>query len=130
MLDKNDLMLLPWVAAGGAAGALLRYWTSWIFSELLPGLQFFTATYFENILGSFLMGFLFIYLIKKRTGESLQLFLLTGLIGSYTTYSGFGLEALELFRDSPSLFFLYVISQVITGLLALVCGLKTAGHLS
>lgn len=112
-----------WVALGGAAGSLLRYLTNFGVEFLHPEGLMLTATAVENVLGSFLMGGLFIILTHRYTSGNLNLFLVTGLIGSYTTYSGFGVEAFLIHDESPILFFSYIFSQVITGVAALFCGM-------
>jgi fluoride exporter len=115
------------VAAGGFLGALLRHGTNQLVPLLAGDSFLITATFIENITGSFLIGFLFI-LIRKRYDKSrnLSLFALTGVVGSYTTYSGFMVEALVLFQQSALLFFTYLFSQILIGLIAIWAGL-TAG---
>jgi len=118
---------IGWVALGGVCGALLRHGTNTLFGILAADSNFITATTIENLLGSFLMGTLYT-LLKQRDGKSVRLnhFLLTGLLGSYTTYSGFMAEAFLLFSDSFYIFAAYLFSQIITGTLLLLAGIKTA----
>ena len=84
------------IAAGGALGALLRYWTSTaIHSRLGAGFPYGTLT--VNVLGSLLMGFLYIWLLDRfATGPALRAFLLIGVLGAFTTFSTFSLETLNL----------------------------------
>lgn len=84
------------IAAGGALGALLRYWTSTAVHGRL-GMAFPYGTLTVNILGSLLMGFLYIWLTDRfAAGPALRAFLVIGLLGAFTTFSTFSMETLNL----------------------------------
>ena len=117
---------MGWVALGGAIGAVLRYTANLGFDFLLPGAELFTSTSFVNILGSFLMGYFITRIAFHQESKEKRLFLLTGLLGSFTTYSGFGLEAMALFGQAPIIFSAYIFSQLFLGILALIIGVKLA----
>lgn len=118
---------LLWVALGGICGALLRHGTNNLFSLFVGDFGLITATTLENIFGSFLMGILFTILSRQpEKNARINLFLLTGLLGSYTTYSGFMTEAFLLFTDSFLLFAVYIFSQVFVGVALLIMGIKFA----
>jgi len=123
---RPDLKSLGWVALGGAVGAVLRHLANLGFDFLLPGAELFSATSFVNILGSFLMGYFITRIAIHQESREKRLFLLTGLLGSFTTYSGFGLEVMALFGQSPVIFSTYIFSQLILGIFALVVGVKLA----
>lgn len=92
---------LLWVAAGGALGSSLRH-LAYQYTPLLVGRSaVFTATLFVNLAGCLLIGLLMQWLeAKSLMDTTLRLFLITGFLGGFTTYSAFGLESTELFRNS------------------------------
>jgi len=85
------------VALGGALGASLR-WLAGLGVARLWGVGGFpVAVIFVNVLGSFLMG-LFVVWAAQRAGTSWAPFVMTGLLGGFTTFSAFSLEAVTLFE--------------------------------
>ena len=122
---KNLIREVLFVGLGGMIGALLRHGTNTLFESTFGDTSFITATTIENVAGSFLIGVIFTLLSRKDSqNRMLNLFLLTGMIGSYTTYSGFMVEAFILLNQSPLLFMGYLFSQVCIGLFAVVVGMK------
>lgn len=115
---------MVWVAAGGAIGASLRYGTGLMLQTISNQSSIFTSTAIENILGSFAIGLVYTLLVR-RTGNNhrLSLFFLTGLIGSYTTYSGFMAENLMLLQSDLIQFAGYFIFQVAAGIFAAIIGI-------
>ena len=109
------------VAAGGAIGASARYAVNLAALRLLgPG--FPLATLGVNVLGSFLMGLLAVTLAGR--GSALAPFLLTGVLGGYTTFSAFSLDAMTLWeRGQAAGTMLYILASVMLSLLAAVAGL-------
>jgi CrcB protein len=118
------------VFVGGGVGAALRHGFNLAFARLF-GTAFPYATLFENVSGSVVMGAL-VALFAFRSGipHHWQLFLTTGILGGYTTFSTFSLDVAVLYeRGEIGLAALYVLLSValsiggLFGGLALVRGL-------
>ncbi|MCO6413292.1 MAG: fluoride efflux transporter CrcB [Thiogranum sp.] len=91
------------IAGGGALGALLRYWMSTGVYTIM-GRSFPYGTLTVNVLGSLLMGFLYIWLLERTIGgAAARAFLLIGLLGSFTTFSAFSIETLNLMEGGEFL---------------------------
>ncbi|TFF27425.1 fluoride efflux transporter CrcB [Jiella endophytica] len=112
------------VALGGGIGAALRH-LSGIAAMRLLGAGFPYGTMFVNVVGSFVMG-AFIELLARRFGASaeLRLFVATGVLGGFTTFSSFSLDTAFLYeRGDLALAAVYVIGSVVIGIAALFAGL-------
>lgn len=117
------------VASGGAIGTMLRYITNVGFDQLHLPFNWVTATAFENIAGSFLIGLIFTWLNSfKGLHEKLNLFFITGILGSYTSYSAFSAEAFLLLNTSFYSMLGYVLLQIGVGLIAVSLGYFIALH--
>ncbi len=115
------------VAAGGAIGASMR----WLLAGAIQrttGSAFPWGTFAVNALGSFLLGFLFVYLIERSTaGELLRLMLTVGLLGAFTTFSTYSLESVRLLEQGAYGFAAAnVLGQVIVCLLLTWIGVQAA----
>ncbi len=112
------------VAGGGALGASLRYLWGVALYRLTGGpTDFPLAIMGANILGSFLMG-VFVALAAQRGLTHLSPFVMTGLLGGFTTFSAFSLEAVTLIeRGATGQAALYMGLSVALSVLGLMAGL-------
>ncbi|MEO0380341.1 MAG: fluoride efflux transporter CrcB [Pseudomonadota bacterium] len=114
------------VALGGATGASLRYLFGVGVFKLLGPTSFPVAIIAVNVVGSFLMG-VFVVLAAQRGLTHLSPFVMTGLLGGFTTFSAFSLEAVTLYERGDVLqAALYVGMSVVLSILGLVAGLYVA----
>ena len=88
------------IAAGGAVGAVLRFWiSSGIYG--LFGRGFPYGTLFVNVFGSLVMGYLYIVMTERMAvGAEWRAFALIGLLGAFTTFSTFSIETLNLLEQA------------------------------
>lgn len=115
------------VAAGGAIGASLRHLGNMLALRLV-GPAFPWGTLTINIAGSLAMG-VFIELLVRRLGTSneMRLFVATGVLGGFTTFSAFSLDFAVLWERGASISALaYMIVSVIGAILALFLGMWLA----
>ena len=95
----ETLLKILSVAVGGAVGATARYLINVSPLASLFG-KFPFHTFFINVIGSFLIGFLVIIFTDKFTEhENLRIAILVGFLGAFTTFSTFELEIFELIRE-------------------------------
>ncbi len=118
------------VAAGGAIGSVLRYLAG-VWSVRLMGANFPWGTLAVNVVGSFLIGLL-VELVARRLNASteMRLFLVTGVLGGFTTFSSFSLDAVSLFeRGAPGLSAVYILASLIVSISAVFAGLALGRNL-
>jgi len=118
------------VAIGGAAGAVIR----WLLAsgvQKMAGGAFPWGTFAVNALGSFLLGFLFVWLIERSTAsELIRLAITVGFLGAFTTFSTYSLESVRLLQEGAfSLAFGNIIGQVMLCLLLTWLGIQLARFL-
>jgi len=116
-----------WVAIGGAAGAVLRHLIN---ISPLSGVfeKFPLPTFLINVSGSFVIGFLLIFLTDKVTvSHNLRMALVVGFLGAFTTFSTFESEVFGLIRERYFLLaVVYLVSSVVVGFVGLVSGVELA----
>jgi CrcB protein len=115
------------VAIGGAFGATARYLIN--ISPLANLFEKFPfPTFFINITGSFLIGFLLVLLTDKfTTNGNLRLAVLVGFLGAFTTFSTFELEIFDLVRERYfAIAFLYFSLSVLVGFAGILAGVWLA----
>jgi CrcB protein len=118
--------MTPWlvVFVGGGLGSMLRHGVN-VSAARLFGTGFPFGTLVANITGCFVMGLIAGYLaFRGDASQTWRLFLMTGVLGGYTTFSAFSLDALLLYeRGQAGLAALYVVASVGLALLGVVAGM-------
>lgn len=110
------------VALGGAIGASLRYLTGVAIVRNFGTYQFPLGVIAVNILGSFIMGALVVFLGQKGLTHWNAL-LATGMLGGFTTFSSFSLESWRLLDTGRyDLAMMYIGLSVVVSILALIGG--------
>lgn len=107
------------VALGGAVGSVARFKLSgWVLHET-PNWRFPTGTFAVNVMGCLIAGLLAGMAVKQDFfSPEARVFLFTGLLGGFTTFSAFGLETLLLFkRGEPGVAIANVVVSIVVGLL-------------
>ncbi|MGB7261763.1 MAG: fluoride efflux transporter CrcB [Albidovulum sp.] len=119
------IQTLLYVALGGALGASARYMTNVAVMRFIgPGFPW--GTLVVNVLGSALMGAL-VVLLAQKDATRLAPFLMTGLLGGFTTFSAFSLDALTLWeRGQSGVAAAYVAGSVVLSLVGIALGMAAA----
>ena len=112
------------VFLGGGIGAALRHGINLAAPKML-GTAFPYSTLLINVSGSFIMGLVAGYFaFKGDASQHWRLFLTTGILGGYTTFSAFSLDAAVLYeRGEAGLAALYVLASVALSIVGLFAGL-------
>lgn len=114
------------VAFGGAIGASARYLTGIWIVRAIGHTPFPVAILIVNVAGSFLMG-VFVVAAAQKELTHLSPFVMTGILGGFTTFSAFSLETVTLYErgDLQGAAF-YVVASVALSILGLFAGLWVA----
>jgi fluoride exporter len=119
------------VFIGGGLGSSLRHLINVVSTRFL-GTAFPYHTFIINITGSTIMGLIAGYLaFKGEASQHWRLFLMTGVLGGYTTFSAFSLDAVLLYeRGEIGLALFYVVGSVGFSILGLFAALALVRHLT
>jgi CrcB protein len=111
------------IAIGGAIGSILRFYLS-KFLQNKFGVEFPVGNLIVNLTGAFFIGLFFSYLVEKLDiSVELRAFLITGLLGSFTTFSTFSYESFNLMVNGDYLkLFAYFMGTSLVGLLLTFLG--------
>jgi len=112
--DGSGMKILIAIAIGGALGALLRYGISGFVEKAFAG-SFPFGTLVVNVLGSFLIGIMWVLIERLSGAPALRAFAVVGLLGAFTTFSTYSLEVLMLGRlqDMKQALFYVIASNVL-----------------
>lgn len=123
-------MRIIFILIGGAIGALLRYVISGLTHRLVQGV-FPWGTLVVNLIGSFLIGFLWEHFEFVATPPYLKTFVFIGIIGAFTTFSTYSLETMSLMRDGEmSLALVNILTHNVIGISFCFLGLLVGKYLN
>ncbi|GCF93246.1 putative fluoride ion transporter CrcB 1 [Enterococcus florum] len=105
------------VGTGAALGAMLRFTLNTYFEPRTKRLP--KATFLINLTGSFLLGLFF----GVHLSQNVYLFLGTGVMGGYTTFSTYNFELFVLFQEDRAMFYRYLVGTYGFGLLCSFLGI-------
>jgi fluoride exporter len=130
MKQRVQADVLGVIALGGIIGATARY----ELAQALPTAPgtFPWATFWTNVSGSLVLGFLLVLLLDRaRTHRLLRPFLATGILGAYTTMSTYLVETAVLIKDGHAgVGITYALSSLVVGLLLAYAGMVGARRLT
>lgn len=119
-----SLVEISLVACGGAIGASLRFLVGRFCEVTWETAKFPFATLFVNLLGCLLIGLIAGMTLRNDTSPLLRIFIVTGILGGFTTFSAFGLETIALIRGGHiAASLLYVTVSVVGGCAGTFVGL-------
>ena len=127
-------MTIFFIAIGGALGSMLRYLLTEFSFKLLKNSNLIMAklplgTMSVNILGSFIAGLIYYFLVKNFNNfdPKIKSFLLTGLLGGFTTFSAFSLDILRLINAKQiNIAVIYLVASILLSLFAIFLGFYIA----
>jgi CrcB protein len=111
------------VALGGAAGAVARYGTSWVYLRLASRTTLPFGTLAANLIGCLLIGYLNGLFMERLLRPELRYLLIIGVLGGYTTFSAFGWETAAYLREGEYLrATLYLLASDALGVIMVMAG--------
>jgi CrcB protein len=127
---KADMSIYVAIAVGGSLGAVSRYWMSTSTYQWL-GFGFPYGTLAVNLLGSLTMGFLSELLVERfHVSDEIRIGLLAGFLGSFTIFSTFAIDVLQLGSNQSAVkAVLYILLSVLLCILGAWAGLLAAKQL-
>ena len=120
-----DIKILLLIGSGGFAGSILRYVISMgVQNKFLSSFPYGTLS--VNVIGSFLIGVVYALVERGNLSPEVRIFLATGLLGGFTTFSAFSLDALNLLQEGLWLEgATYIVTSVLLGIAFAFLGLLT-----
>jgi CrcB protein len=119
----HQLLVFLLVFLGGGLGSMLRHAVNQV-SAAAFGVNFPYGTLFVNIIGSLAMGLMAGWFAFRGEGGPLRLFLTTGIVGGFTTFSAFSLDAALLWeRGQTAAAAFYVVGSVVAAIISIFAGL-------
>jgi CrcB protein len=117
------------VFLGGGLGAAARHGIN-LLSVQFAGARYPWGTFFINVAGSLLIGVLVEWFaLRAQAGPVLRLFLVTGVLGGFTTFSAFSLEVGLLYqRGELGTAIAYAVASVVCGVAAMFAGMYAVRH--
>ena len=116
------MKLILVIGTGSFFGGIFRYLLS-LLVQTKAASQFPLHTLIVNIIGCFFIGVVFGLFDKGQISHEWKLFLATGFLGGFTTFSAFSIETLTLLREGHTGYaLLYILASVFLGLLATYIG--------
>ena len=120
---QRSTLVFACVALGGAIGAVARHGITLAMAARGGGGGGWPGTLTVNLLGCFLIGVAWRFIDQPEFPPALRALLISGLLGAFTTFSAFGLDAVALLEARrPGLAAAYLLASVGGGLLLVVLG--------
>lgn len=122
VINSNNSMWYLYVFVGGGIGALGRFGVQQLIGKA-DGTHFPMSTFLVNLLGCFLIGCIASIGLKFKWNEMMMLFLTTGILGGFTTFSSLVFEFTSLIKNQQiGTAFLYLGMSNILGIMACYIG--------
>ncbi|MCH2038284.1 MAG: fluoride efflux transporter CrcB [Rickettsiales bacterium] len=125
-------MIWVYIAIGGALGSVFRYMTI-LATERFMGHAFPYGTLTVNVLGALIMGIVvgYLQLLNPNGNPQIKSFIVVGLLGGYTTFSSFSLDALTMIQNDHMVsLMLYITLSVGLSLLGIWSGYQIVRGIS
>jgi CrcB protein len=117
MLGVETVVKILLIGFGGFIGSVLRFLLSGLIQNISSSVSFPFGTLGVNVMGCFAIG-IFSHMVETHSAfnPEIRVFLFIGILGAFTTYSTFGNETINLFRDSE-----HVLAVANIGLNLILC---------